>query len=117
MCWSEPECLDLSGRQHQRRLPGHVQANFACECVCVEGRQRTSSQTGGNVCVLSCVGKCVCDSAQDEEDSCIHSQALCVHVCVKRGGTALGGLDGAGAEVKGMWWVREEPRQSQACYL
>ena len=67
------------------------------------------------------VGMCVCsavwDSAQDEEDSCIHSQALCVHVCVKRGGTALGGLDGAGAEVKGMWWVREEPRQSQACYL
>lgn len=42
---------------------------------------------------------------------------VCVCVCVKGGGTARGGLDGAGAEVEGMWRVREEPHQSQACYL
>lgn len=43
---------------------------------------------------------------------------MCVCTCVRvKEGVALGGLDGAGAEVEGIWWVREEPRQPQACYL
>ena len=88
-------------------------------CVWKGGSGPAPRQVG--MCVCSAVWESVCDSAQDDEDSCIHSQALCVCmcvcVCVKGGGTALGGLDGAGAEVKGMWWVRGEPRQSQACYL
>ena len=90
-------------------------------CVWKKGSGPALRQVG--MCVCSAVWESVCVTAHRTKR--IHASTaklcvcmcVCVHVCVKGGGTALGGLDGAGAEVKGMWWVREEPRQSQACYL
>lgn len=85
------------------------------------GREAVGQTPGrcGHESVFSAVWECVCmcarvcDSAR-EDGGFVHSWPSCV--CeVGRG--ISGRLGWAGAEVEGMWWVREEPRQPQACYL
>ena len=94
-------CVWKRGSRPDPRQVGMCVCSAVWESVCVTVHRPTRIHAStAKLCV--CVYVCVC---------------VCVCVSVKGGGTALGGLDGAGAEVEGMWWVREEPRQSQACYL
>lgn len=76
---SEQEGLYLPEHGYGR-LPGHVQADFACQCLL----QWARPQAGANTCLCAqlCASTCVC---------------VYVRVC---GEVVLGGLDGAGAEVE-----------------
>lgn len=101
--------VDTGGRPDMCRQILHVSVS-----VWKGGSGSDPRQVRTPVCGPSCVQMCACVTGHRKMRICVSTAKLCgcMYMCV----CVWKSSSGAGAEV-GMWWVREEPHQPQACYL